>query len=137
MLNFCDDFKQYGRRDFLKIGSLGLGGLSLPVLLAARAQASKLQSVIQDKSVIFLFMHGGPSQIETFDPKMTAPDGIRSVTGEVKTSIPGVTFGSTFQKLAKLADKLSIVRSFTTGDSRHNIKPIVHTDTFDAVGRPQ
>ena len=77
-------------------------------------------------------MHGGPSQIETFDPKMTAPSGIRSVTGEVKTSLPGVTFGSTFQKLAKLADKFSIVRSFTTGDSRHDIKPIVHTDTFDA-----
>lgn len=132
MLSFCDDFKQYGRRDFLKVGSLGLGGLSLPGLLAAQAQASKLQSVIQDKSVIFLFMHGGPSQIETFDPKMTAPSGIRSLTGEVKTSIPGVTFGSTFQKLAKLADKFSIVRSFTTGDSRHNIKPIVHTDTFDA-----
>jgi hypothetical protein len=132
MLSFCDDFKQYGRRDFLKVGSLGLGGLSLPGLLAAQAQASQLQSVVQDKSVIFLFMHGGPSQIETFDPKMTAPSEIRSVTGEVKTSIPGVTFGSTFQKLAKLADKLSIVRSFTTGDSRHDIKPIVHKDTFDA-----
>lgn len=132
MLNFYDDFKHYGRRDFLKIGSLGLGGLSLPALLADQARASGSGSFIKDKSVIFLFMHGGPSQIETFDPKMTAPAGIRSVTGEVKTTIPGVTFGSTFTKLAKLADKFSIVRSFTTGDSRHDIKPIVHKDTFDS-----
>ncbi|MBT6156978.1 MAG: DUF1501 domain-containing protein, partial [Planctomycetaceae bacterium] len=117
MLSFDQFDKQNGRRDFLKVGSLALGGMSLPQLLAAQASAAIGENPVTDKSVIFLFMHGGPSQIETFDPKMTAPSGIRSATGEIKTKIPGVTFGSTFEKLAALSDKLSIVRSFTTGDS--------------------
>jgi hypothetical protein len=116
----------------LRVGGLGLGGLVLSDLLAARALARPGASLLQDKSVIFLFMHGGPSQFETFDPKMTAPVGIRSATGEIKTAIPGVTFGSTFEKLARLNDKFSIVRSFTTGDAKHDIKPIVGVDTLKA-----
>jgi hypothetical protein len=120
------------RREMLRIGGLGLGGLALSDLFALKALANPGASPIQDKSVIFLFMHGGPSQFETFDPKMAAPSGIRSVTGEVKTTIPGVTFGATFEKLARLADKFSIVRSFTTGDAKHDIKPIVGVDTLKA-----
>src|SRR4029079_167040 len=83
-------------------------------------------------SVIFLFLHGGPSQFETFDPKMSAPADIRSTTGEIATSIPGVTFGSSFPKLARLADRLAIVRSFTTGDANHDIKPVVGRHTHGA-----
>ncbi|HBO52315.1 MAG TPA: DUF1501 domain-containing protein, partial [Planctomycetes bacterium] len=82
MLSFTE--KNLGRRSFLRIGSLGLGGLSLSNLLAAKALAAEAGSVVKDKSVVFLFMHGGPSQTETFDPKMAAPAGVRSVTGEVK-----------------------------------------------------
>jgi len=63
---------------------------------------------------------------------MTAPVGIQSVTGEVQTKIPGITFGGTFPRLAGLADKLSIVRSFVTGDANHDIKPIVSRDTLNA-----
>ena len=117
------------RRGFLRIGTLGLGGLgglSLPWLLQAQARAVVSSKLTTGKSVIFLFLHGGPSQIETFDPKMTAPEGIRSVTGEIATALPGITFGSTFQKLAALADKLAIVRSYVPGDANHDIKPIVH-----------
>ena len=132
MLTINDGRTRHSRRDFLQIGGLALGGLSLPGLLSARVAASESGLPTTDKSVIFLFMHGGPSQIETFDPKMTAPDGIRSVTGELQTAIPGVTFGSTFEKLAGLADQLSVVRSYTTGDSRHDIKPIVHRETLNA-----
>ena len=66
----------------MRIGGLTLGGLALPDLLAARAAESKQTTT--DKSVIFLFLHGGPSQTETFDPKMSAPEGIRSATGEVR-----------------------------------------------------
>src|SRR5437016_6129988 len=102
------------RRQILRVGSLGLGSLMLGDLLAGRALAASKQRLVQDKSVIFLFMHGGPSQFETFDPKMDAPVGIRSATGEIRTMLPGVTFGSTFEKLARLNDKFSIVRSFTT-----------------------
>jgi Protein of unknown function (DUF1501) len=117
--------RTFNRRSFLTIGGLALGGLSLPQLFAAEAKR-----LVTDKSVIFLFLHGGPSQTETFDPKMTAPSGIRSATGEIATKIPGVTFGGTFPKLAQLADKLSIVRSYVPGDANHDIKPIVCKDTF-------
>ena len=130
MLSFTE--KNLGRRSFLRVGSLGLGGLSLSSLLGAKALAAKAGGAVKDKSVVFLFMHGGPSQTETFDPKMTAPAGVRSVTGEVKTSLPGVTYGATFEKLARLAHKMSVVRSFTTGNGNHDIKPIVCKETLGA-----
>lgn len=120
------------RREFLKIGGLGLGGLTLSQLYAAQASAAPAQRFIKDRAVVFLFCHGGPSQIETFDPKMTAPSEIRSATGEVATTIPGVTFGGTLPKLAARAKQVSIVRSFTTGDGNHDIKPIVCNDTLKA-----
>jgi len=104
----CDGLS---RRDFLEWGSLALGGLSLPSLLAARADAATADFV-RDKSVVVLYLSGGASHIETFDPKMSAPDGTRSITGEVSTPIAGVTFGGTFPMLAAQADKLAIVRSF-------------------------
>jgi hypothetical protein len=120
MLSVFDGRPGFSRREFLRIGSLGLGGLSLPQLLGARALAenrrgpspfvesaeqkgtvpfsaggshSGSKSITRGKSVIFLYLFGGPSQFETFDPKMSAPVGIRSVNGEVATSLPGVTFG--------------------------------------------
>jgi hypothetical protein len=130
MLTFFDSDRHMRRRDFLRVGSLSLGGMSLPWLLPTAAQGAN--SVDREKSVIFLFLHGGPSQIETFDPKMGAPSNIRSATGEVQTKLPGVTFGGTFPKLAARADRLSVVRSFVTGDGNHDIKPIVCRDTFGA-----
>jgi hypothetical protein len=123
----------HDRRAFLKIGGLALGGLSLPDLLTVKARAAEVsRSVVRDRSVIFLFLHGGPSQIETFDPKMTAPSEFRSATGERTTTLPGVTFGGTFPRLAALADRVAVVRSFVTGDGNHDIKPIVGRDTFGA-----
>lgn len=123
---------KHNRREFLRIGGLALGGLSLSQLLAARAMAQPSKSAMKDKSVIFLFQHGGPSQYETFDPKMTAPEEIRSVTGEIGTSLPGITFGSTMQKLAMLAHKMAVVRSYVPGDANHDAKPIVHRETLGA-----
>jgi hypothetical protein len=124
-------FQGPSRRSFLQVGTLGLGGsvFSLPGYLAAKSTAPHL---LKDRSVIFLFMHGGPSQTETFDPKMDQPAGIRSATGEIPTSLPGVTFGATFPKLAKLAHKLAIVRNFTTGTGAHDIKPIVGKNSLGA-----
>ncbi len=120
------------RRAFLRVGSLALGGVTLPGLLAARAGAADVKPVVTGKSVILLFLHGGPSQTETFDPKMGAPAEVRSATGEVRTALPGVTFGGTFPRLAALADRLAVVRSFVTGDGNHDIKPVVGRDTFGA-----
>src|SRR5262245_26306297 len=110
MLTIGDFGGRVGRRDFLRIGSLALGGLSLTGFARALAAPSPVKP-LSDRSVIFLFLHGGPSQVETFDPKMSAPEGIRSATGEIPTALPGVTFGSSFPKLAKLAEQIAIVRS--------------------------
>jgi hypothetical protein len=135
MLSISSSGHHFGRRAFLRVGSLGLGGLSLAGLFPPTSSASEseeLKRVLSGRSVIFLFLHGGPSQTETFDPKMTAPTGIQSATGEIKTSIPGITFGSTFSKLAGLADKFSVVRSFQTGDGNHDIKPIVSPHSNNA-----
>ncbi|MEC7811349.1 MAG: DUF1501 domain-containing protein, partial [Verrucomicrobiota bacterium] len=115
----------WSRREFLSVGSLGLGGLALPDLLRAEPGGKKAGGLARDKCVVFLFQHGGPSQYETFDPKMSAPAGIRSMTGEIPTTIPGITFGSTMQRLARLAHKFSIVRSFTTESNAHDSKPII------------
>jgi len=121
------------RREFLCVGGLALGGLSLPHLFAgASIPSGSSAKPLSDKSVIFLFQHGGPSQIETFDPKIDSSESTRSVTGETKTAIPGITFGGTFPKLAARADRLSVVRSFVTGDGNHDIKPIVGKDGHGA-----
>jgi hypothetical protein len=128
MLTIHQGSQPLSRRAFLQVGSLALGGLSLPTLL----QAAESKRVTTDKSVIFLFLHGGPTQIETFDPKPNAPDSVRSANGFIQTSLPGVQFGSTFTKLAAKAHKLSIVRSYVPGDGNHDIKPVVGKDTFGA-----
>lgn len=107
------------RREFLRVGSLALGGLTLPHLLAAHANAAGKADYVRDKSVVVLFLQGGPSHIEFFDPKMTAPSEIHSVTGEIPTAHVGITFGSTFPQLAKLAKKFSIVRSYGSQNSGH------------------
>jgi hypothetical protein len=130
MLTFFDSNARWGRRDFLRVGSLALGGWTLPQWLAAQSPSG--ESLIKDRSVIFLFLHGGPSQTETFDPKMDGPAEVRSATGELSTRTAGVTFGGTFSHLAAVSDKFSVVRSFTTGDGNHDIKPVVGRDTAGA-----
>ncbi len=124
MLTFADRGRShtcqgFHRRDFLRIGSLTLGGLTLPGLLAAKAQAAANGHIVKDKSVVLLFLQGGPSHIEFFDPKMTAPVEMRSITGEVATRLPGITFGGTFSRMAALADRLAIVRSYASHNADH------------------
>jgi uncharacterized protein (DUF1501 family) len=107
------------RRDFLKVGALGLGGLMLPDLLRARAAAAQEGKSTRKTSVVWLWLGGGPTHIETFDPKMSAPMEFRSTVGAVKTNLPGVEFGSVFPEMAKVADKLAVVRSFAHTNSGH------------------
>ena len=85
------------RRELLKIGASTIGGLSLSGLLATRANAS-ISEAMRDKSVVVLNMQGGPTQFETFDPKMSAPPEIRSITGETSTSIRAGTSPSWSRK---------------------------------------
>jgi uncharacterized protein (DUF1501 family) len=127
MLTFHDP-SRFSRRQFLRVGAMSLGGLALPTFATAQSAFRP----VKNRSVVLLFLHGGPSQIETFDPHMEAPVEVRSSTGEIPTALPGVTFGSSFSKLAKLADRLAIVRSYVPGDANHDIKPVVCKDTFGA-----
>lgn len=114
----------YTRRDLLRVGGLSIGGLTLADLLRVRAEAATLGKAVHDRSVIFLFLQGGPSHIESFDPKMTAPSEIRAIFGETPTKHPGITFGSHFPKMATLADKISIVRSYGSGNGGHSYQQV-------------
>lgn len=96
------------RRDFLQVGSLAVGGLALSDLLAARAAAGTSNA---DTSVIFLYLHGGPSQLETYDLKPQAPIEYRSVFHPIATNVPGMEICELFPRQAAIADKFSIVRS--------------------------
>ena len=141
MLSIFDGNQPIDRRKMLTIGGLGLGGLglgglglgglSLPSLLAAGSAAKGASGPVTGKSVIFLFQQGGPSQFETFDPKPAAPPGIRTVTGVTQTSLPGVIFGDTMARLSKLANKFTVVRSYQTNNSGHNIRPMVGPESLD------
>src|SRR5262245_61731643 len=131
MLTLCDprhdrNCQGLSRRELLKIGGLGFSGLlGLPQLLAMRSQAAAMPSVVRDRSVVLLFLQGGPSHIEFFDPKMTAPSEIHSITGEVQTKIPGITFGGTFPKLAAMTDKFTVVRSYGSQNADHTYQRVV------------
>jgi hypothetical protein len=113
-----EDCRGVRRRDVLRIGALGAGAFALPDLLRAR-QAAAANGGTKDTSVVWLWLGGGPTHIETFDPKMDAPVEYRSVTGEVRSAIPGVTIGGTFPKIASVLDKMAIVRSFAHKNSGH------------------
>ena len=113
------DCEGHTRREFLKIGALGAGSLTLPGLLAARAQAATVGKAVKDTSVVWIWLGGGATHIETFDPKMDAPVEYRSVTGAVPSKLPGVMLGGTFSQMAGQADKLALVRSFAHTNSGH------------------
>ena len=89
------------RRDFLKVGALGMGGLMLPDLLRAAPRPPRPASPPRNTSVVWLWLGGGPTHVETFDPKMSAPAEFRSTVGAVKTNVPGVELGGVFPKMAQ------------------------------------
>src|SRR5688572_17005641 len=113
------DCEGTSRRDFLKVGTLGLGALSLPALLQARADAAAAGKATKSTSVVWLWLGGGPTHVETFDPKMTAPAEFRSTVGALQTNVPGVELGGVFPRMARVADKMAFVRSFAHRNSGH------------------
>ena len=107
------------RRNFLKVGALGTTGLALPDLLRAQALGHS-GTKTPDKTVIWLFLSGGPTHYETFDPKPDNPLPFRSTVGTLQTNVPGTQIGGLFPRLAKLADKYSIIRSLNHHDAGHS-----------------
>ncbi len=105
------------RREFLRLGTLALGGLRLDDLLRARAAAARPEP---DTSVILFWMWGGPSQFETYDPKPDAPAEIRGPFRPIATAVPGMDFCEVFPLQARLADRIALVRSLHHTMSAHN-----------------
>jgi hypothetical protein len=107
------------RRDFLRIGSLGLNTLSLPTLLRARSVAASEGALTKSTSVVWLWLGGGATHIETFDPKMDAPTEFRSTIGAISSRLPGIQLGGLFPKIADVSDRMAFVRSFAHGNAGH------------------
>jgi len=118
MLNVLGSRREYcdrvSRRDALRIGMLGGAGLTLVDLLGARARAATTASgpvAAPRRSVIQVFLGGGPSHFETFDPKPDAPAEIRGPYAPIATRVSGTFVSSPLPKLASIADKFTIIRS--------------------------
>ncbi|HZP80792.1 MAG TPA: DUF1501 domain-containing protein, partial [Chthonomonadaceae bacterium] len=108
------------RRDFIRVGALTTFGLTMPGLLqAASAAEKKAPAAKRDIACILLWMGGGPSHIDTFDPKPEAPQEIRGAFKAIPTNVKGVYITEHLPKLAKQMDKLSILRSVTSPDGTH------------------
>lgn len=107
------DCEGFHRRDFLQVGSAGLIGLSLPGILASEAKAARKGESRSKKaqSVILVWLAGGPATIDMWDNKPDAPEGIRGEFKNIDTNVSGIQFAETLPKMAKVADKVSVVRS--------------------------
>ncbi len=99
--------RSVSRRDFLAVGGLSMVGLSV----AEQAAVQRARQRSGDRSCILIVMAGGPSQLETFDPKPQAPREIRGPLKPISTSIPGVQFSESLPRLAERADRLTVLRS--------------------------
>lgn len=105
------------RRDALRVGMLGIGGLSLADLLRLRAEAASPAK--RPTSVILLFVHGGPSHLETYDLKPDAPPEIRGPYRPIKTNVPGIEICENLPKQAKIAHRFSLIRSCCHDQANH------------------
>lgn len=113
---FCDGVS---RRSFLRTGFLGVAGLSLADLLRLRAHGAVRPGAGRAKAVILIWMHGGASQFETYDPKPEAPEDYRGPWGAMPTALPGVQISDRLPLHAHIMDKVAILRGFAHNDGDH------------------
>jgi hypothetical protein len=105
------DCEGFHRRDFLKVGSAGLLGLTLPDLLRAEATVAGGDRKAKAKSVIMVWLAGGPATIDMWDNKPEAPEGIRGEFKSIDTKVKGIQFSEHLPRMAEVADKITVVRS--------------------------
>ena len=122
------------RRSMLKVGLAGLAGLSAPELLRLRASAAGTRPP-GGKAVILLWMAGGPSQIDTWDPKPGRPVENRGPFGTIQTKLPGVLMCEHLPKQAAMLDKFTIIRSVDARRSNHEPNKVFQTANLDAEPR--
>ena len=115
---FCDGL---ARRDFLRLGTASVFGLglTLPELLSRQARAAEAGKPTKDVSLIFLFLHGGLSTIDTWDLKPDAPVEFRGDFRPIDTNVPGVRIGEHLPRVARQMDKIALIRSFRHHNSDH------------------
>jgi hypothetical protein len=109
------------RREFLRVGALGLGGLSLPGLLRAAASAAAASAARprRARSAIILFLSGGPSHLDTWDMKPDAPEEIRGTFQPVATRVPGIQICEHLPRMSQIMDKCAIIRSMRHASGNH------------------
>lgn len=127
----CDGIS---RRNFLRAGILGLGGLTLGNLLRLQARPSPA-SGLPRKSVIMIYLPGGPAHQDTYDLKPDAPDGVRGEFQPIHTNVPGLDVCELLPLQAKLADQLAIIRGIKFANDNHFVDEIV-TGFPPAAHRP-
>src|SRR5262245_53497874 len=126
----------FSRRSMLKASLAGLAGLTLPDLLQIRAEAVKNGKPIRgNKSVILLWMAGGPSHIDTWDVKPDMPYEIRGPFKDIPTKLPGVHLCEYYPKQAAMLDKFTLIRSVDCRESNHEPNMVMQTANLAAEPR--
>ncbi len=124
------------RRNALKASLAGLAGLSMPLLLRTRARAAEQgRSIPGRKSVILLWMTGGPSHIDTWDPKPDRPLKNRGPFSTIETKLPGVRICEHLPKQAAILDKITLIRSVDAKGSNHEPNKVFQTGHPEAAPR--
>jgi hypothetical protein len=132
----CADFcqtKRLTRRGLLQAGALSAMGLSLPALLSERARGSIPSG--KARSVILLWLYGGPSHIDTFDPKPAARSQVRGPFRPISTHVPGLHITEILPQLAQWADRFALIRSMHHDQSDHNVGGAVALTGVPGGGR--
>src|SRR5688572_23599682 len=113
--DLCDPHLGMTRRDLLRVGGSGLLGMSLGSMLQLQARANETNTGGpgwgKAKSIIMVYLQGGPSHLDLWDPKENVPDNVRSVFKSAPTKIPGIQFTELLPKLAQIVDKTTLLRS--------------------------
>ena len=119
MLTLFDESRPSTRRDFLHLGGLALGGLALSDILRLRAQGAGRERT-ERKAVIFVYLFGGPSHVDTYDMKPDAPEEYRGEFRPIRTNVPGFDICELMPRQATIADKLALVRNMTFNPNFHD-----------------
>src|SRR6516165_3194830 len=109
------------RRAFLQVGGSTVLGLTLADLLRMRAGGNNSYGTGTARSVILLWLWGGPAQLDTWDPKPDAPDDYRGPFSTIQTRIPGTRIGELFPQIAAISNRFAILRSLHTGSNDHGV----------------
>ncbi|MCE9532782.1 MAG: DUF1501 domain-containing protein [Planctomycetes bacterium] len=127
------------RRAFLQVGAIGIGGANLADLLTAQARGAEALRDSERKSVIMIYLPGGPSHIDMFDMKPDAPVEIRGEFRAIKSKVPGMEMCEKLPLLSQVADKFSIIRGFQTQGSHDGkelstgFRPNIYRPAFGSV----